>query len=60
MSGIKMYRMERSGIMRKIQKKSWVIVEKFGIDLGILCKKALVKVEMKIIDGSCNNLKDSQ
>jgi hypothetical protein len=44
MSGIKMYRMERSGIMRRIPKKSWVIVEKFGIDLGILCKKALVKV----------------
>ena len=43
LSRIKMYRMEKSEIMSEIPKKSRELVEKLGIDLGMLCKKASVK-----------------
>jgi len=40
LSRIKMYRMEKSEIMGEIPKKARELVEKLGIDLDMLCKKA--------------------
>ena len=40
LSRIKMYRMEKSEIMSEIPKKARELVEKLGIDLDMLCKKA--------------------
>jgi len=40
LSRIKMYRMEKGEIMSEIPKKSRELVEKLGIDLDMLCKKA--------------------
>ena len=40
LSRIKMYRMEKSEIMSEVPKKSRELVEKLGIDLDMLCKKA--------------------
>jgi len=40
LSRIKMYRMEKGEIMSEIPKKAKELVEKLGIDLDMLCKKA--------------------
>jgi hypothetical protein len=38
LSRIKMYRMERNGIMSEIPKMARELVETLGIDLSMLCK----------------------
>ena len=51
LSIIKMYWMEKSEIMSDIQKKSGEFVEKPAIDMDLLCKKALVEVQICLSSG---------
>jgi len=51
LSIIKMYWMEKSEIMSDIQKKSGEFVEKPAIDMDLLCKKALVEVQIYLSSG---------
>jgi len=51
LSIIKMYWMEKSEIMSDIQKKSGEFVEKPAIYMDLLCKKALVEVQIYLSSG---------